>query len=167
MARMSVRSALARTAPAVAACAVLGSIGTREVSSLWYRTLRKPAIQPPAAVFPVVWTALYTDLAATSAVALDRLEDEDRTDERAAYARALGVNLVLNAGWCWVAFAGHRLGWAIPTAAVLAASSADLVRRTAAADRRAGAALAPYAAWCTFATALSAALWSKNRGRRP
>jgi len=163
MAGMTFAHALARTGPAVAACAVLGSLGTREVTSLWYRTLRKPAIQPPTVVFPVVWTALYADLAVTSAVALDALPEE----ERPAYARALGTNLALNAGWCWVAFASHRLGWAVPTAAVLAASSADLVRRTARADTRAGAALVPYAAWCTFATALSAALWNRNRGRRP
>ncbi|WP_198409978.1 TspO/MBR family protein [Microlunatus flavus] len=160
---MTVARALLKTGPAVAACAVLGSIGTREVNSLWYGTLRKPAVQPPPVAFPVVWTALYSDLAVTSAVALDALPEE----ERPAYARALAANLVLNAGWCWVAFAGHRLGWAVPTAAVLAASSVDLVRRTAAAEGLAGAALAPYAAWCTFATVLGAALWRANRGRRP
>ena len=163
MAGMTFTHALLRTGPAVAACAVVGSIASREVSSVWYKTLRRPAIQPPAVVFPIVWTTLYADIAVTSAVALDALPE----DERPAYARALGLNLVLNAGWSWIAFAGHRLGWAIPAAAVLAASSTDLVRRTARADTRAGAALVPYAAWCTFATGLSAALWSLNRDRRP
>lgn len=160
---MTVASALLKTGPAVAACAVLGSIGSREVNSLWFRTLRKPAIQPPPIVFPIVWTALYIDLAVTSAVAVDALDEQERT----AYARAFAVNLVLNAGWCWVAFAGHRLGWAIPTAAGLATSSADLARRAARADRRAGVALMPYVVWCTFATGLSAALWNLNKGRRP
>lgn len=154
------RRTLITTSAAVAACAALGSVASREVGSLWYRTLRKPGLQPPAAAFPVVWTTLYADLAITSAVALDRLPRA----ERSAYVAALAVNLVLNTGWSWVAFRGHRLGWAIPTAAVLSISSGDLVRRTWRADERAGLALAPYAAWCTFATVLSAELWRVNRG---
>lgn len=149
-----------KTGSAVAACVALGSAASREVDSSWYRSLRKPALQPPAVAFPVVWTALYADLAITSATAVDRLSG----DERAAYVRAFAANLVLNAGWSWVAFKAHRLGWAVPAAAVLAASSADLVRRTWRADERAGLALAPYAAWCSFATVLSAALWRANRG---
>ncbi len=147
------------TSAAVAACAALGSVASREVGSLWYRALRKPAIQPPAAAFPIAWTALYADLAITTAVAIDRLPRE----ERPAYVRAFAANLVLNAGWCWVAFKAHRLGWAVPAAGVLAVSSADLVRRTGRVDQRAGLALAPYAAWCGFATVLSAALWRANR----
>ncbi len=39
--------ALPRTGPVVA-CAVLGSIGTREEGSRWYETLPEPALQPPA-----------------------------------------------------------------------------------------------------------------------
>lgn len=150
---------LATTGAAVAACAALGSVASREVGSRWYRALRKPAIQPPPLAFPVVWTALYADLAVMSAVAIDRLPPE----ERRTYAGAFATNLALDAGWCWVAFRAHRLGWAVPTAAVLAGSSVDLVRRTWRADPWAGAALAPYAAWCTFATVLSAALWRANR----
>ncbi len=152
---------LVRTGAAVAACAALGSAATRAVGSPWYAALRKPAIQPPTVAFPVVWTALYADLAVTSARALDALD----VDARRPYAQALAANLVLNAGWCWVSFQARRLGWAVPVAAVLAASSVDLVRRTAAADPRAGAALAPYAAWCGFAAVLSGALWRANRGR--
>ena len=151
---------LTTTGAAVAACAALGSVASREVGSRWYRALRKPAIQPPPVAFPIVWTALYADLAVASAVAVDRLP----RDERRAYVGAFATHLVLNAGWCWVAFKAHRLGWAVPTAAILAGSSVDLVRRTWRADPRAGAALAPYAAWCAFATVLSAALWRANRG---
>jgi len=38
----------------------------------------------------------------------------------------------------------------------------DLVRRVAAADRRAGFALSPYPAWCAFATALTVAVARLN-----
>nr|WP_275406891.1 tryptophan-rich sensory protein [Actinomadura bangladeshensis] len=41
--------------------------------------------------------------------------------------------------------------------------NADLIRRTTAVDTTAAGALAPYAAWCTFATALNADIARRNR----
>ena len=154
---------LVTTSAAVAATAVAGSIASQDVGGRWYRRLDKPAFQPPGAVFPVVWTALYTDIAVTTATASDRLRERGDAEGTRALHRALGVNLVLNASWSWVFFRFHRLGPAVAVAGALAASSADLTRRVARADRRAGTALAPYAAWCTFATVLSAAIWRRNR----
>ena len=58
------------TAAATAATAAAGGVAT-DPESAWYRRLRKPDWQPPAIAFPVVWTALYADLAVSSAVALD------------------------------------------------------------------------------------------------
>src|SRR6476469_9454740 len=60
---------LVTTSAAVAATAVAGSIASQDVGGRWYRRLDKPAFQPPGAVFPVVWTALYTDIAVTTATA--------------------------------------------------------------------------------------------------
>jgi len=48
-------------------------------------------------------------------------------------------------------------------AGLLAASSADLVRRAADADPKLGVALAPYPLWCSFATVLSTGIWRLNR----
>ena len=45
---------------------------------------------------------------------------------------------------------------------LLAASTADLARRSWAVDRRAGAALVPYAVWTSFAAALSGAIARRN-----
>lgn len=156
------KRSLSATAMAVTACAALGSIASRGVRSPWYAALRKPSWQPPPAAFPVAWTTLYTDIALSSAVALDRLRAPADGLER-PYARALGLNLTLNTGWSWAFFAAQRTGLATVVAAALTVSSTDLVRRTWEVDRRAGAALAPYAAWCSFATALSAAIWQRNR----
>ncbi|HET7477350.1 MAG TPA: TspO/MBR family protein [Dermatophilaceae bacterium] len=149
------------TAAATAACAVLGAAASRDVDSDWYRSLAKPSFQPPGQVFGLVWTPLYADIAISSAVALDAAPDSSAAT---AYRRALGLNLLLNTGWSVVFFRLHRVGAAVAAAAALTASSADLARRTYAADRRAGLAIAPYAAWCGFATVLSAAIWRRNRG---
>lgn len=160
--RSGFRRVLAATSAATVATAVLGSVASADVKSAWYGRLKKPAIQPPGQVFGIVWTTLYTDIAISSAVAIDRLQSTDPAAAK-AFERALAVNLVLNASWSWVFFKAHRLAPAIGVAGALALSSADLARRAGQAERGAGWALAPYAAWCSFATALSTAIWSRNR----
>ncbi|MCV7408503.1 TspO protein [Mycobacterium florentinum] len=157
------RSTLAATTLAVAVAAGTGSIASPRRVPAWYTRLRKPVYQPPGAAFPVVWTALYADIATTSAVTVDKFRAAGRHDKARGYAAALTVNLLLNAGWSWLFFRFHTLGAAVVGAAALAASSADLARRAAAADPRAGAALAPYPLWCAFATVLSAHIWWLNR----
>lgn len=49
------------------------------------------------------------------------------------------------------------------TALALTASSADLARRAAVVRPLYGLTLAPYAAWCAFATALSGSIHELNR----
>ncbi len=157
------KQTLAATALAVTAAAGAGSVASNSRAPAWYNRLRKPRYVPPNGVFPIAWTTLYADIAATSAQAIDRLRAAGRDREARNYAIALGVNLTLNAGWSWVFFKYHKLGASAVGAAVLAASSADLARRTAAADPRAGAALLPYPLWCAFATAMSGHIWVLNR----
>ena len=157
---------LAATTLAVAAAAGIGSIASRPRSMSWYSRLNKPSYVPPNELFPVAWTALYTDIAVTSAAAIDRLRAAGRHGadrEVRNYVVALAVNLILNAGWSWLFFKYHRLGASAVGAAVLTASSADLTRRTALADPRAGAALLPYPLWSAFATAMSSHIWVLNR----
>lgn len=140
--------------------AVLGSVATTTgTKSTWYRSLRKPIIQPPPVVFPIVWTALYTQTALASADAQSHMTPADAR----IYRRKLAANMTLNAGWCWSFFRGHRIVPSIVVAGVLAVSSADLARTAGQASRRAGWSLIPYGAWNTFATVLTAAIWRENR----
>jgi len=157
------KSILGASALAVAAAAGAGSVASADAASQWYSRLRKPPYQPPRAAFPTVWTTLYGDIAATSAVAIDRFRTTGRQDKARSYAAALAVNLLLNAGWSWLFFRYHKLGAAAVGAAALTASSADLVRRTAEATPRGGLALLPYPLWCGFATVLSTHIWRLNR----
>jgi translocator protein len=136
--------------------------GKRGVKSPWYVALDKPAIQPPGPVFPIVWTLLYSDIAISSAVVIDRLQVADPA-AAVAYQRALALNLALNTSWSWAFFKAHKLVPAIVVAGALATSSIDLARRAAQAHRVAGVALSPYAAWCSFATVLTTAIWRGNR----
>lgn len=150
------------TGLATAVAAVVGGAASSGESSPWFVALEKPAFQPPPVAFPVVWTLLYADIAVASAATIDRLAEDDGDDDR-AFRAALAANLVLNASWTWTFFRAHHLPAATTVAGLLALSSADLVRRAGAVSRPAGGALVPYAAWCTFATVLSAAIWRRNR----
>jgi translocator protein len=154
---------LAATTLAVAAAAGTGSIASPSRDAWWYRQLRKPPYQPPGAAFPLVWTTLYGDIAYTSAAAIDRFRAAGRHDKARRYIAALGVNLLLNAGWSWLFFRYHKLGASALGAVALTTSSADLARRAAEAEPRTGLALLPYPLWCAFATVLSAHIWRLNR----
>lgn len=154
---------LLATGAATAVTAAIGSVASTETKSSWYVGLDKPAFQPPPIAFPIVWTALYLDIAITSAAAMDVLAERRATGERDAFRRALAANLALNASWPWMFFRFHRLPEATATAGLLAVSSADLARRAGAASRPAGRALISYVAWCAFAAGLSGSIWRRNR----
>ena len=154
---------LAATTLSVGATSGIGSIASQPRITRWYSRLRKPSYVPPSGVFPIAWTTLYADIAVTSATAIDRLRATGRDREARNYVVALAANLILNAGWSWLFFKYQKLGASAIGAAALAASSADLARRTAAADPRAGAALLPYPLWCAFATVMSGHIWVLNR----
>lgn len=157
------RKTIIGTGLATAAAAVVGSLSSREGVTGWYAKIRKPRYVPPNAVFPIAWTTLYVDIAATSAAAINRFRSDGRPTKARAYTVALGTNLVLNAGWSWLFFTKNRLALSAAAAAALAVSSADLARRAGEADPKLGAALAPYPLWCSFATVLSTDIWRLNR----
>lgn len=141
------------TAALTVAAAVTGTVGTKP-ESRWYRGLRKPDWQPPAAAFPLVWTPLYALIAWSTGRAA---EAEQTDDERRTYLALTGANLAVNAGWCWAFFTAESTRGGLATIVVLDALNVALLRETAKRDRAAAAAFAPYVAWTGFATALNAA----------
>lgn len=161
-ARVSPRT-LSATTLAVASAAGLGTVANVGQQPAWYARLRKPSYVPPDWVFPLAWTSLYTDIAATSAVAIDRLRTTGQRRALRRYIAALSINLSLNAGWSWLFFKYGKLGLSALGAGLLAVSTADLDRRTAEAAPRAGLVLLPYPLWCAFASLLSVRIWRLNR----
>lgn len=158
--KRGLRNVLA-TGAAASASATLGALAT-DPDSEWYARIEKPSWQPPPVAFPLVWTPLYADIAATSAAALTVLESEGRTEEAVALRRELAVNLVLNTGWSVLFWRARRPWLATAWCGALAVHSAALTRRCESASPGLGAALAPYPLWCGFATTLNAAIARRN-----
>ncbi|NYH43987.1 tryptophan-rich sensory protein [Micromonospora jinlongensis] len=151
---------LVKTAAAVTVTAAAGATVT-DASSRWYQRLRKPTWQPPPVAFPLAWTPLYALIAVAGARVLDRTSEADR----AAFTRAYALNLALNFGWSALFFKAHRPAVALAEIAALNASNFVLLRRASQTDRVAAVALAPYAAWTLFATALNGAIVRLNTNR--
>jgi len=159
------RARAARAAPyagaalAVTAAALVGARASGPASP-WYRSLDRPRWQPPPWVFPAVWTPLYASIAWSAGHALGRATGR----ERAALAASYGTNLALNAGWTWLFFGLRSPAAGVAGSVLLDAHNLRLIGRVARHDPAAAAALAPYAGWCLFATALSGSLARRNSG---
>ncbi len=153
---------LAFSAGLVAAALACGTIASRP-DDPWYVRLDKPAWQPPRAAFPIVWTALYASIAAGSTLTLNRLDDQSDAARKSWFHRKMAINLTTNAAWTWIFFRAHNLPLAALGAAALAGDSVALSIRAGKVRPAAGAVLAPYGVWTTFATALATEVWRRNR----
>lgn len=143
----------ALTTAAAGAAATAGALPV-DPDSAWYRDVVKPRWQPPPQAFGAVWPPLYVSIAWAAGRALARA----RGRPRRALAASLGVNLVLNATWTWLFFGLRSPRAGLAGTVLLDISNVELIRRVARTDPRAAAALAPYALWCGFATALNASI---------
>ncbi|MBV9339196.1 MAG: tryptophan-rich sensory protein [Solirubrobacterales bacterium] len=144
-------------AAAVTAVAIVGGLAT-DTSSDWYRRLERPSWQPPGAIFGAVWTVLYALIAVAATLAYRDVGGPRRRIVLGLFA----ANLALNLAWTWIFFQGHR-----PTAAgveilLLLGTILALIALVRPHNRAAALALAPYAAWVAFATALNWVIAARN-----
>lgn len=143
--------------PALAATA--GGAATARSVDDWYRTLRKPSFNPPSSVFGPVWTVLYLMMG----IADYLVDSEGSGQEREHARRVYKVQLGLNTLWSVLFFGLRAPGFALAEIVGLWTAIAMTIRAFWPISRIAALLLAPYLLWTTFATALNAAIWWKNR----
>ena len=124
----------------------------------FYTDLVRPDWAPPASIFGPVWTVLYVLMGIAAWLVW-------RVDGFRAARLALTlflVQLALNALWSWLFFGLHRGALAFADILLLWV----LLLATLIAFWRirplAGALLAPYLLWVTFASALNYTVWQLN-----
>ena len=154
--------ALARYLAASGAAALLGGYFTAKVTiSAFYAVLVKPAWAPPGWLFGPVWSLLYVSMGV--AMWLVWRNRPVRTAQSYAAARTCWWGqLALNAAWpvvFWLQPAGMA---AFVACGLLAASVWVCVVRFRHVSAPAAVLMLPYAAWVSFATLLSWALWRMN-----
>ena len=153
--------------------AAIGASATGNAVNTWYRTLRKPAWNPPSWIFGPVWTALYTMMGIASWLVWRSAHGPTvqngallNSQKKRMVNRALalyGIHLVFNALWSVLFFGRRNIQAALAEVVVLwgliVATLLDFYRIKPAA----GWLLAPYLLWTTFATLLNAKIWQLNR----
>jgi tryptophan-rich sensory protein len=154
---------LLRLAASVAlplAAGFIGSIFTSKSVGTWYPALKKPAFNPPSAVFGPVWTALYVMMG----IALFVVWRKGTADPRVRVGLVLfGVQLALNALWS-AAFFGARspLAAAVVIVALWAAILATILAFARVSHLAAGL-LVPYILWVSFAAVLNFSIYFLNK----
>jgi tryptophan-rich sensory protein len=140
------------TVPAIVIIGTLmGYLSNSGFSNSWYAGLTKPAFQPPAWAFGVVWTILYALLG----IALAMVLNEPPSQRRSNALWLFGGQLALNFAWSPVFFGMQMIDVALVIILVMlfmATAAANLFRRI---RKLAGWLLLPYLAWLCLATALN------------
>ena len=139
------------------AAAAIGAIASANAAT-FYALLVRPVWAPPAWVFGPVWTFLY----ASMAVSVWWVWRGQSFARARAPLMLFVAQLAANALWSWLFF-DAQLGAAAFFDALLlcglvAATTVTFYRRS----KLAAALLYPYLAWCTFAAALTFAIWRLN-----
>jgi tryptophan-rich sensory protein len=143
---------------AAAATAAVGGRSTRRSVETWYPALDKPRWTPPSRAFGPVWTLLYAQMALSAAL-VDRADGRSRRAAEALWWLQLG----LNGAWPPVFFGRRRIGAGVAILSALVPAIAATAAASAGSSRVAGALYVPYIGWASYATALNASIWRRNR----
>ena len=147
------------------AISLLISLGTGAVAGLIvkdaaakYNMMIKPALAPPAIVFPIVWTLLYI-LMGVAAYLIYMSGKNGKDDALKLYAEQLIFNFIwpiifFRTGWILFAFIWILALWLLVALCTLNFSRID---------KRAAWLFVPYLVWTTFAVYLTLATYLLNR----
>jgi tryptophan-rich sensory protein len=151
---------LAGSFATVTAVAVLGAVPITR-SRAWYRALDRPRFTAPDAVFGPAWALLYANQAV--AAWLVWRGDARRAEFDVPALSSYGAQLALNLAWPFLFFGLRRPGLALVGISTLWLAIAVTIRDFARKHRFAATLLVPYLVWVTYAVALNAAIWWRNR----
>ena len=121
-------------------------------------SVTKPALTPPAWLFPVVWTILYT-LMGISAARVWLMPD---SPERSRGLNLYVAQLVVNFFWSLIFFNAQAFGLAVLWLILLWVLVLLMILQFYKVDRFAALLQIPYLIWLTFALYLNIGVWVLN-----
>lgn len=134
-----------------------GAVGLLTSGSMRYDSLTKPPLSPPALLFPIAWTILYTLMGVSHGILKANRLSDDNTE--LIYYAQLIVNLI----WPVLFFAFEWRLAAFVWILLLDALVITMTVRFYRINRAAGLLQIPYVLWVLFATYLNLAVWMLNR----
>lgn len=131
---------------------------TREGNALYQATAVKPPLEPPALVFPIVWTILY----ALMGIGAARVSLTEDSDVRSRGLNLFVVQLAMNFVWTILFFNFQAYGAALVLLLILWIVIAWMTLEFQRADPAAGWLQVPYLVWVLFALFLNYWVWKLN-----
>ena len=126
-----------------------------------YETIIQPPLSPPAILFPIVWTILYTLMGISSGIIYNSPNGTEaaRNNALAVYALQLFINFI----WSIVFFNLRAFLPAFVLILVLWVLIIVMIIRFYKIDKTAALLQIPYLLWVTFAAYLTLAIYILNR----
>lgn len=134
-----------------------GIVGLFISSSIDYNSLNKPFLAPPAIVFPIVWTILYTLMGISYGI----LKSNKLTDQEIdlIYYIQLGFNALWSIFFFLLKWRLFAFIWIIILAILIVVMIFKFYNR----NKVAGLLQIPYLLWVLFASYLNIAIYILNR----
>lgn len=121
-------------------------------------TVAQPPLSPPAILFPIVWTVLYTLMGISAA----RIWLTEPSELRSRSINLFIAQLVVNFFWSLIFFDARSFPLAFLWLLLLWGLVAWMIITFRKIDSRAALLQVPYLLWVTFAAYLSAGVWVLN-----
>ena len=137
-----------------------GLVSNSGYSNDWFAALPKPSFMPPAWLFGVVWTTLYTLMG----IALALVWVSPPGPERTTALRLFFVQLIINFVWSPIFFGARMIEVGLVTIVIMLVLVALTTWRFSRIRPLAGLLLVPYLAWLCLATALNFEIGRLNPG---
>ena len=140
------------------AVGALSGFLTMNGTEIYGATALKPALSPPAWLFPVVWTILYTLMGISTA----RIWLLPESAERSRGLNLYVAQLIINFFWSLIFFNARAYGLAVIWLILLWILVFKMILQFRKIDPLAAKLQIPYLIWLTFAAYLNIAVWILN-----
>ncbi|KAJ3278386.1 hypothetical protein HK104_002386 [Borealophlyctis nickersoniae] len=143
---------------------IASGLTTKTSVNGWYKTIRRPSWTPPNWMFAPVWTFLYASMGYASYLVWKTGQLHPSLNISFPL-RLYATQLTLNLAWTPLFFGIHNLGAATVDVAALWGTLVATGWEFYKIEPLAGYLFAPYAAWVSYASALTAWIWWNNGGK--
>lgn len=141
------------------AVGVLSGWLTRDATKFYQTVIRQPPLSPPALVFPIVWTILFTLMGLGAA----RIYLTPASNARSRALLLFFLQLTFNFFWSILFFNFQLFGFSLLWLLALWVLILLMILAFRQVDPLAAALQIPYLLWVTFAAYLNLGVWLLNR----
>jgi tryptophan-rich sensory protein len=148
---MMIRNVVGVLGTVIIAIYVIGSGRMVATDAEWYRSLPRPAWQPPSSVFGIIWPYNFAMLVTATWLVASRLS----TANQMIWLLSLALSVIAALTWAWLFYGPHLLlasGFALVLATVFTIPLLVIAFRV---SPVLGFAFLPYQLWLAVATSLA------------